>query len=297
MIREHWFDRLNKLLTQDAPRRGVVGTLTALALGHGLIADNAAGKNKSKGRKNGDKGGKNGKNHGKGNNKKKQNGNNNRKGNSGSGNGGSGNGSGSGNGLPPQCGEDACGAHLPEDQWIACVEKCGRCRVEEQFCVIVGDAEHPDTHATCCFEHQRCCQDSRRCCDKTDVCCGGDNPSACCPQGRTCCASASAGCCLSDETCCPGLGCRNLSVDETSCGECGKPCASGETCRNGRCECPVELTRCGDRCVDIERDPEHCGGCFAYNPNNLPCCQGRPCIYINGECCNDGCHPEGWVCS
>ncbi|MDF3041831.1 MAG: hypothetical protein K0Q71_4537, partial [Thermomicrobiales bacterium] len=61
MDREHWFDSLNKLLTQDVPRRGVLGTVAALTIGHGFGATDAAGKNRRNGRKNKRKGKRNGK--------------------------------------------------------------------------------------------------------------------------------------------------------------------------------------------------------------------------------------------
>lgn len=30
--------------------------------------------------------------------------------------------------------------------------------------------------------------------------------------------------------------------------------------------CPAELTECGSACVDLQTNPYHCGGCFAYCP-------------------------------
>ena len=44
MTREHWFDSLNKLLTQDVPRRGVLAAVAALTIGQGFAATDAAGK-------------------------------------------------------------------------------------------------------------------------------------------------------------------------------------------------------------------------------------------------------------
>lgn len=48
MTDEHWLDMVNKLLTHDAPRRGVLGAL-ALTLGHRLGATDAAAKKGGKG--------------------------------------------------------------------------------------------------------------------------------------------------------------------------------------------------------------------------------------------------------
>jgi hypothetical protein len=53
MTSEHWFDRLNKLLTRDAPRRGVVGAAVALVTGRALEANDAAAKNNGNGSKRG----------------------------------------------------------------------------------------------------------------------------------------------------------------------------------------------------------------------------------------------------
>lgn len=51
-------------------------------------------------------------------------------------------------------------------------------------------------------------------------------------------------------------------------------CARGEVCSAGECTCP---TRCGADCVDVDRDPNHCGGC------GIACEPGSGCI--DGSCC------------
>jgi hypothetical protein len=287
MTQEHWFDTLNKFLTQDAPRRGVVGALTALALGNRLAADEATAKKGGnggkggKGRKSDGKGGKGGKHTGKGNDRKKDHGNNNgnskQNGNQNGTGGGSGNEGGSDSGtepanqVPPSCGEDVCGAHLPEAEWLACVEKCGRCRIRDKFCVVKGDAMHPDPHATCCFEDQQCCQDSRTCCDRSETCCPSD-PVGCCAAGEACCPGV--GCCLAGASCCPD-GCYDLSSDPYNCGVCGHACIDGEVCHQGQCFCA---------------DPDACG-C----QRDSQCPQGQLCLtqddqYLCNATTDDNCH-------
>jgi hypothetical protein len=58
---------------------------------------------------------------------------------------------------------------------------------------------------------------------------------------------------------------------------------------DGSCNpCPDGLTRCGPACVDTKWSEDHCGACFAPNPDGLFCCngtlcpRGMPCS--NGEC-------------
>ena len=277
MTEEHWFDTLNKLVTHDAPRRGVLSTVAALAFGQRLGATDAAAKNDGKGGKNkgngkGKKDG-NGKKNGKGN-KKNSKGNDKKKGKDKK----------NRNDIPARCGEETCARELPEDQFVACAEKCGQCRIRDQFCVIGPDAEHPVKHATCCFEHQQCCQDNLACCDKTETCCNG----GCCPEGSTCCDGA---CCGADNpyhACCDGR-CTNTEYSQAHCGACGNPCGPGEFCRLGVCvctddcdddECPGGFELCSGRCVNTQTDPNNCGSC------------GNPCD--PGGFCRDGSCP--WEC-
>lgn len=51
-------------------------------------------------------------------------------------------------------------------------------------------------------------------------------------------------------------------------------CPRGESCSFGECSCD---TRCGSECVDVDRDPNHCGGC------GVACEPGTGCI--DGVCC------------
>jgi hypothetical protein len=73
-------------------------------------------------------------------------------------------------------------------------------------------------------------------------------------------------------------GCEvNLDSDVNNCGACGVACHDGY-CVSGVCEiaCPRGKDICGDECVDLESNAEHCGAC------EHRCASDQECI--NGEC-------------
>lgn len=51
--------------------------------------------------------------------------------------------------------------------------------------------------------------------------------------------------------------------------------------------CPTGQTRCGDRCVDVQVDPTHCGACGTTCASGELCAQGR---------CVATCSPQQRVC-
>jgi hypothetical protein len=65
-----------------------------------------------------------------------------------------------------------------------------------------------------------------------------------CPAGQSACGS---NCCTSGQTCCSGA-CVDLQTDLDNCGRCGRPCASGENCVEGYCECPGPICPNGQCC-------------------------------------------------
>lgn len=74
----------------------------------------------------------------------------------------------------------------------------------------------------------------------------------------------------------------DLMTDPDNCGACGFNCQPAQVCWDGVCtsDCPDELTRCGQECVDPATDPDHCGGCdnACSYPNADASCQGGACV-------------------
>lgn len=132
--------------------------------------------------------------------------------------------------------------------------------------------------------------------------CGGCGPAFQCGAGLQCmsgrcvaptCTSATAGRpCTKDGgvagSCC-GTSCAQLSTDPLSCGSCGRQCAQGETCSQGRCAlavcdafaqgAPCHLdagvgTCCGSSCVSTQADPVNCGFCNRQCQADAGCVSG-----------------------
>ena len=68
-------------------------------------------------------------------------------------------------------------------------------------------------------------------------------------------------------------GCEvSLADDAQNCGACGKACAPGQFCENGKCECGPKETACPGfgttvTCADLDSDPRNCGVCGNACPN------------------------------
>jgi hypothetical protein len=299
MINDHWFDTLNKRLTRTSPRRGILSAAT-LSILHHLGAPDAAGKG----------GGKGGKHKGGGKGKK-------------GGGGKHGHGKGKGNKKPPKP-RGICDRTWPgtgqQDDRDHCRRIFRQCPPDEsrEFCIVDNFPGHEgDDVAVCCKEGETCC--GAQCCPADHHCCG----KYCCESSQPCCG----GVCGPNEAerdikCCNGL-LIGVSSDQENCGGCGVRCGADEVCVDRQCQCsgtqrrsaagdasscddcPDGRTRCGGVCVDTKWDQNHCGGCYAANPDNLSCCngalcpQGMPCH--NGVCtCGtyNYCHHRdlGWVC-
>jgi photosystem II stability/assembly factor-like uncharacterized protein len=55
----------------------------------------------------------------------------------------------------------------------------------------------------------------------------------------------------------------DLTRDPGNCGECGFNCQPAQVCWDSACvlDCPDELKRCGQECVVLDSDANHCGAC------------------------------------
>ena len=113
-----------------------------------------------------------------------------------------------------------------------------------------------------------------------------------CGLGEACDGAECRDGCRNGEIICDRY-CVDVSLDEEHCGGCGNACGPGvacvddncgaqcepecdrerERCADGTCVCRPGLTDCGGTCVDLERDPQHCGQC------------DRDC---GGDACGDG---------
>jgi hypothetical protein len=110
-----------------------------------------------------------------------------------------------------------------------------------------------------------------------------------CGQGLVCASgSCSANCAQGQTFCTPDGGapyCASTQTDNANCGTCGNVCPQGQVCSAGTCavKCSVNLTQCGNQCIDVQTDLSHCGGC------NKPC--NGTCTA--GVCTGGACVPSG----
>jgi hypothetical protein len=282
---EHWFDSLNRTLTDEAPRRGLLRSASALLAGLALGAASQSGSTKKKKKKGGNK------------DKDK--------------NKGKGNGNGKGDGKDPRCGGPSCAEQWPDDpdNRNECELKCGRCRIPGKFCIVPPDDSNPHNRATCCKAQQTCCPDINS--DTGESCVDTDRDPLHC--------GACNFPCLPDEVCirgtcqpydCANLGkvcdgvCTDPDTDAWNCGGCGKQCGPGQICRNAQCKCEIpEQEYCGPVAGcrwTTGGDHAHCGACHRLctlwcspegtcecPPDSKPC-GASICIGKDATCCPDG---------
>ncbi|MBS2015217.1 MAG: hypothetical protein JST00_20175 [Deltaproteobacteria bacterium] len=100
-------------------------------------------------------------------------------------------------------------------------------------------------------------------------------------------------------------GCEaDLLSDPRNCGSCGKTCAPGVRCYDGKCGCPAGTTDCGGTCVDLTRSDDNCGACFRVcDPAPAPpvgCAVQPPATYfgcVQGQCGRLKCDRTGEDCN
>jgi len=89
--------------------------------------------------------------------------------------------------------------------------------------------------------------------------------------------------CGRGETLCSGA-CTNLMTDPVNCAVCGRTCAMGEKCLDGRCGpmCSGTTTFCNGICSNLKTDMNNCGSCGTVCPKIPPNTTGGECM--NGYC-------------
>ncbi|MBM4379157.1 MAG: hypothetical protein FJ086_07610 [Deltaproteobacteria bacterium] len=107
-----------------------------------------------------------------------------------------------------------------------------------------------------------------------------------CATGQEC--SAGACVCAPGTAACDGA-CVVTTTDARHCGGCGKACAPGDVCSAetepdgtvaGTCQstCTGGKVQCGQGCVDLDSDAQHCGACGNACDNQRSCRDGV-CAY------------------
>lgn len=141
------------------------------------------------------------------------------------------------------------------------------------------------------------------CVDRLDACEGScvdlqQDPENCggcgqvCGDAQECAAGTCVDPCERGDRC--GLECVDTSQSRRHCGGCNQACVRGQECRAGACvedrcagrcdplsevctadacACRPGMIRCGERCVDPQIDPHHCGEC----DNECVVCRAGAC--------------------
>jgi hypothetical protein len=133
-------------------------------------------------------------------------------------------------------------------------------------------------------------------------CPGGANASPACTGGK--CALA----CHTGFADCDGRsdnGCETSLNSNTDCGACHAACATGKICSpdptggfSCTTTCALPNLLCGTACVDVTKDPSHCGGCdvaCASDVHGEPTCGGTPPAC--GVKCDSGFHACAGKCT
>lgn len=204
----------------------------------------------------------------------------------------------------------SCGTSCPTNA-TACLNGVCQCPAGMPLCAPMGlnecfdPSRHQDDDQNCgacgnaCPAESHCVGGRCVCTSPGSVVCAGAcnaflrdtmNCGSCgnrCEEGLDCRLGLCG--CFDETTRCP-TGCRHLQDDPQNCGACGRVCpmrqnGSAPYCVGGLCMCvfqsgaPLQVwcsTPTGEQCADLERNPEHCGGC------GRACRSGTSCV--RGEC-------------
>lgn len=72
----------------------------------------------------------------------------------------------------------------------------------------------------------------------------------------------------------PTVLCDGECVDPESSEASGESCEEDESCSDGECGCLAPLVSCGEACVDLLTDKEHCGDCEVQCADEASCVDG-----------------------
>lgn len=190
-------------------------------------------------------------------------------------------------------------------------DNCGQCgavcRPNESCCAGNCRATQDDVeHCGACHAG---CASGNICLNST---CGMECGASICPADGNdpdCCAGActnvkrdSQHCgecgtaCGTPETCCGGV-CTDTANDPEHCGACGAACGQDELCVEGQCGTACGTTEfcladsqkpgcCDETCVNLDRNPDHCGACGHACAETERCWNG---VCVCGDVCHKGC--------
>lgn len=242
----HWFDKLNKALIRDTPRRALLRLTTLAVMSHGLgVWQNSEVAGQRNARKSKGKGKSNRKHRGKAKGKDRA------------------------TSPPPTdwsrtCSGGACFVAWPSssrydlDNRNYCEFICAQCDGDDprQFCILGG----PETPlaADCCDAGLTCCGISCVQLGTQDHCTGCDEP--CRGEGRKCCGNPVA------------PGCVDTNSSRHHCGDCGRLCLH------------PDMACCAGSCLETLFNNAHCGGCDPC-PAGWECCHGRCIESASASCC------------
>ena len=182
-----------------------------------------------------------------------------------------------------ECGDDGCGGQCqPGCSGSATVCTEGRCVgcVDANTCPDPGSCKTKNCVGGTCTPDRKPDGTS---CQRQNGASGFCNNGECrecvtnihCPPPQNGTATCAQGTCI--ERCdvsyhrlCGNV-CQECCNDDDQC----RSIHDNATCAGGQCRCPAGLTRCGFECIDISREPRHCGTCTRVCPSGV--CIGGQC--------------------